>query len=401
MVLMSLWRTWRKGTVGTDSFENPDGQALTCTAACGFRDVSVTLFDAARTQVLEQQRPSADGRSLPRGRAVYRAEYPIVRAVLPDVSFGMSPAEVGGKPDWCLLWGNNAFYRNAATLADAIRTGAKIVICEDGFLRSADTWANHDAPPRFRHGCSLVLDALGCYCDATRESTVERLLNDPSLVVTEKQRVEARRLIGRIVGEKLTKYNHQPLVAAPVGRPGVRKVLVVDQSYGDYAVRKGWADDSTFARMLADAERDNPGADVLVKTHPDTMTGRRKGYYDGLKEHGNVVRVTAPVNPYALLEQVDEVYVCSTQFGFEALMAGKKVHVYGMPFYAGWGVTDDRQRNPRRTNRRSLEEIFYIFYVLYTHWYNPDTGKVCSIDEAMDWLIGIRSEYARFRQVGR
>ena len=388
----------RSSTTGALTAEDAESHALGCDAACGYRETTLALFDSARCAVLDGQRGRVVDFSRLTGSAVYRAEYPIVPAVLPGVTFGKSPATLAEPPDFAFLWGNNAFYRNAATLADAVRTGATAVICEDGFLRSADTWANHDAPPRFRHGCSLVLDTLGCYCDATRESTVERMLNDRSLVLTDAQLAEARRLIGRIVGEKLTKYNHQPLAAPTVGRPGVRKVLVVDQSYGDYAIRKGWADDSTFEKMLSDAVRDNPDADVLVKTHPDTMTGRRKGYYDGLKEEGNVLRVTAPVNPYALLEQVDEVYVCSTQFGFEALMAGKRVHVYGMPFYAGWGVTDDAQRNPRRTNRRSLEEIFYIFYVLYTHWYNPDTGKPCSIDEAMDWLVGIRSEYARYRQ---
>ena len=103
--------------------------------------------------------------------------------------------------------------------------------------------------------------------------------------------------------------------------------------------------------------------------------------------------VTMPVNPYSLLEIVDKVYVCSTQLGFEGLMAGKEVHVFGMPFYAGWGLTVDAQRNPRRTNRRSLEEVFYIFYVLYTHWTNPETGRPCTIDESIDYLLDLREEY--------
>lgn len=89
--------------------------------------------------------------------------------------------------------------------------------------------------------------------------------------------------------------------------------------------------------MLDAAIKENPDADILVKTHPDAMTGVRNGYYDNLKEQGNIFRVTMPINPYALMEVVDKVYVCSTQFGFEALMAGKEVHVFGMPFYAVGG----------------------------------------------------------------
>jgi len=363
-------------------------------------DVSHVLFDVARTAVLDRQCASGAGFCGFEGDGVYRMPYPVVPAVLPGMRFARDAASLGGRADFCFLWGNTPHDNNASVLADAIRTGATAVVCEDGWLRSADTWANRAAPPRYRHGCSVVFDAIGCYCDATRESTVERMLNDPGLVVTEDERREARRLIDRIVGEKLTKYNHQPLEVPSIGRPGRRKVLVVDQSYGDFAIKKGWADDSTFERMLADAIRDNPDADVIVKTHPDTMTGRRKGYYDSLKEHDNVFRATMPVNPYSLMELVDKVYVCSTQFGFEALMAGKEVHVYGMPFYAGWGLTHDRQKNPRRTRTRTLEEVFYIFYILYTRWYNPDTGKPCTIDEAIGWLLKVRDEWRDMRAGG-
>ena len=77
-------------------------------------------------------------------------------------------------------------------------------------------------------------------------------------------------------------------------------------------------------------------------------------------------------------------------------MAGKEVHVFGMPFYAGWGMTIDAQKNPRRTNKRTLEEVFYIFYLLYTHWSNPETGKACAIDESIDYLIRLRDEYREF-----
>ena len=362
-----------------------------------FKPLADTLFDSARMNVLDRQKSAVPPTGDSVGTAIFRNEYGIVPALLPKLRFGRSADELGARPDWCFLWSNGVYYDNEKVLAEAISSDATLVLCEDGFLRSADTWANFKAPPRYRHGCSLVLDTLGCYYDATRESLVERMLNDKSLVVTAEQRAEARKLIDLIVGERLTKYNHQPMVAPEIGRPGRRKVLVVDQSYGDYAISKGWADASTFERMLADAVRDNPDADVIVKTHPDTLTGRRKGYYDGVKEGGNVFRATMPVNPYSLMELVDKVYVCSTQFGFEALMAGKEVYVYGMPFYAGWGLAHDVQGNPRRTNRRTLEEVFYIFYILYTRWYNPDTGRQCDIREAMDWLLKVRAEYSELR----
>lgn len=331
------------------------------------------------------------------GKGFYCGEHPAVRQSLPHFEWVGSD----GRPDYCFMWGFREWERNYRTVSLAAKTGARLVTCEDGFMRSADAWVNVSAPMRYRTAMSVIFDTKGFYYDATRPSSVEIMLNDRSLALTDAQKSEARRLIDRIVAEKLTKYNHQPLVAPPVGRKGVRKVLVVDQSYGDPAIARGWGSDKVFADMLEDAKRENPDADILVKTHPDTMTGRRGGYYVDVKEEGNVFRVTAPVNPYALMEQVDKVYVCSTQMGFEALMAGKEVHVHGMPFYAGWGLTIDKQRNPRRTNTRTLEEVFYIFYVLYTHWVDFETGGPCSIDRAMDNLVALRDEYRREKESER
>ena len=330
-----------------------------------------------------------------KGRGLYGYKYEIVRHALPGVDFGDTGAET---PEFCFFWGFGRSWSNIVSALTCERTGCVPVLCEDGFLRSADTWANNRTPPQYRQGCSVIFDTRGFYFDATRTSTVELMLNDRSLIVTDEQRAEARRLIDRIVSAKLTKYNHQPIFTPEVGRPGRRKVLVIDQSYGDFAIRKGWGSEKTFADMLEDARRENPDCDILVKTHPDTMTGQVLGYYDNVREEGNVFRVTMPINPYSLMEVVDKVYVCSTQLGFEALMAGKEVHVYGMPFYAGWGLTHDAQRKDSRTNTRSLEEVFYIFYVLYTHWVDVQTGKPCSLDLAIDNLIRIRAEYAALRK---
>ena len=349
--------------------------------------------DAAMARPMQQQTLCKEAMS---GTGYFRMVYDIVPAVFGHLSVLRDEAEIGEKLDYSFLWGNGHNLDNACALGAALKYDALLVLCEDGFLRSADTWANFKAPDKYRFGCSLIFDTRACYYDATAVSTIELMLNDPALKVTDEQKAEARRLIDKIVSNKLTKYNHQPIYSPEVGRPGHRKVLVVDQSYGDFAIKKGWADDSTFENMLEAAIRENPDADILVKTHPDTMTGTRKGYYDSLKEHGNVFRVTMPINPYSLMDVVDKVYVCSTQFGFEALMAGKEVHVFGMPFYAGWGMTIDAQKNPRRTNKRTLEEIVSTFSVLYTHWSNPETGKACTIDESIDYLIRLRDEYREF-----
>jgi capsular polysaccharide export protein len=64
------------------------------------------------------------------------------------------------------------------------------------------------------------------------------------------------------------------------------------------------------------------------------------------------------INPLSLIEQMDRVYVVTSIMGFEALLAGKPVAVFGMPWYAGWGATDDRQTCARRTCQRAVDELF-------------------------------------------
>lgn len=86
-------------------------------------------------------------------------------------------------------------------------------------------------------------------------------------------------------------------------------------------------------------------------------------------------------------------YVCTTQLGMEALICGKEVHTFGIPFYSGWGLTIDYQDCERRTNKRSIEELFYIAYIMYSHYVNPDKKSGCEIEEAMDYLLRLRDEY--------
>ena len=282
---------------------------------------------------------------------------------------------------------------NTEILYHAIANNKDIAFIGDSFLRSIDTFVNDKALPLYRRGISFTIDDLTSYFDATRPSRLEKLLNDQTLVVSDEQKLRAGKCIEKIVANHLTKYNHQPIFDPEIGRKGVKKVLVVDQTYGDMSIAKGWGSEETFKEMLAAAVKENPDADIIVKTHPDTMTGNRGGYYTGLKPHDNIYTQTEPINPISLIKSVDKVYVCTTQFGFEALMCGKEVHVFGMPFYAGWGLTHDRQKCERRTNTRTLEEIFYIAYIIYSHYVNPDKKCRCEIEEAIDYLLELREKY--------
>ena len=104
---------------------------------------------------------------------------------------------------------------------------------------------------------------------------------------------------------------------------------------------------TAFAAMLAQAVEDHPAARLVIKCHPETLLGLRKGHF-AAPLPPNTSLCADPVSPWALLEGAIAVYTVSSQMGFEAVLAGHRPKVFGQPFYAGWGLTDDQSPIPRR-----------------------------------------------------
>lgn len=58
-------------------------------------------------------------------------------------------------------------------------------------------------------------------------------------------------------------------------------------------------------------------------------------------------------------------------------MRGVKVCTYGGPFYAGWGLTEDKQSFPRRKARLNLDELVAGALLLYPSYYDWQTENFC------------------------
>lgn len=297
-------------------------------------------------------------------------------------------------PNFFYMCGIATWPNHVHTISESLKTGGPVYIIEDCFLRSifSHVYAGKVAKKYYK-SIGFTIDDITHYVDATLPSRLELMLNDKNLIITEEQKIRARKCIDKIIKNKLSKYNNQPIFEPKIGREGVSKVLVVDQSFGDWSILKGRGSEEIFNHMLIKAITENPDADIIVKTHPDTISGARSGYYSNLRQYENIYPMTEPINPISLLEYCDKVYVCTTQFGLEALMCNKEVHVFGMPFYAGWGLTKDEQNCERRTNTRTLEELFYIAYIMYSHYVSPETKSSCEIEDAIDYLLKLREEY--------
>jgi capsular polysaccharide export protein len=279
-------------------------------------------------------------------------------------------------------WGQRPSAKKARTLA--ARRKLPFIALEDGFLRSCGLGVDNAAP------MSLIIDDLNIYYDAGQASRLEALI--VSLDMDKELEKCAQRALDLIRDHRLSKYNQAPKRTLPeLPYPGQSRVLVIDQTAGDMSVTLGGANAAAFHDLLAAAVQENPRAQILVKTHPDVLSGKKSGYLGPNVGNSQIGLVAAEMCPLSLLEQVDKVYVVTSQMGFEALMLKKPVVCFGQPWYAGWGLTDDRHAGmealrERRNVKRTLEELFAAAYLQYARYIDPATGKPGTIFDVIDWL---------------
>ncbi len=256
-------------------------------------------------------------------------------------------------------------------------TGATdATLLEDGFLRSRGLGADLIAP------LSLVLDKIGIYYDATRPSGLENLINSAA-DLREDERARAAALISRILDAGLSKYNLSK--QTPIDMPKGRRILVPGQVEDDASIRLGCTDVSTNQGLLQAARAANPAAIIAYKPHPDVEAGLRPGAVPGALQWADII--LADVDPIAVLDHVDEIWTLTSLLGFEALLRGKKVTCLGMPFYAGWGLTDDRALPiPRRHARVDIVALTHAALIAYPRYFDPITGLPCPVEVVVDRL---------------
>lgn len=286
------------------------------------------------------------------------------------------------KADAMLIWGTKFFGYRYKTFRDGARNNLPLLLGEDGFIRSKNI-AALGAP-----GLSVLVDHTGIYYDAGLGCIIDKDLNSNQEFATP-QRNEAKRAMTFIRDNHLSKYNMIPDQSLNFDPENKYEsiVLVIDQRKGDQSISGANADASSFKRMLNDAIQNNPNSHILVKTHPDAITGGFEGYFSSYKPTaGNISLLHENLNPISLLKVVDKVYVVSSQMGMEGLICGKEVYCYGAPFYAGWGLTIDRGAKRVRKKARDLEEVFYVAYMKHTFYFRPDTDQKTDIFGLIDYL---------------
>lgn len=280
-------------------------------------------------------------------------------------------------------WGRKPSFSRAKKYAE--KKCSTAICLEDGFIRSLGL-GKCGYPP-----LSIVMDQSGIYFDATQSSDLEILILQIS--ISEEEKEQAQRLIQKIIDKQITKYNLPYDNVDQTKFKNKKNILVVDQTFGDQSIHYAMASADRFHTMLHRAIADHPDATIWVKIHPDVIAGKAKGHFS-LDELNalNVSLLVDNYNPIALCQLMSEVYVVSSQLGFEALLCGKTTHCFGIPWYAGWGLTQDCQDLPdslkeRRNISRSLEQLFVAAYLNYAKYVSPVSHQRCELEEVIDVLI--------------
>ncbi|EGK8022030.1 capsular polysaccharide biosynthesis protein [Campylobacter lari] len=265
------------------------------------------------------------------------------------------------KEDVFVGWGRKKSGLKVIELAK--KHNIKFLLLEDGFLRSLNLGVENS--PSF----SIVKDDIGIYYDATVPSKLENILNTYEFSTEELG--QAKKAIELIKKEKLSKYNNNLCIPKELFGSNEERVLIITQVANDASLEFGLADSFSTQDIINDAIKENPNAKIYIKIHPDALSGKKQSDFDVQDLPSKCILIKENYNPIELLSHFKKVYTKTSGMGFEALMMGCECVCYGMPFYAGWGLTQDKQVCKRRFKKRTLEEVFYAAYILYSEYFNP------------------------------
>ncbi|QOP41430.1 capsular polysaccharide biosynthesis protein [Sulfurimonas marina] len=265
--------------------------------------------------------------------------------------------------------------------------GGTLNLQEDGFIRSLGLGV--DGSPSF----SLVEDDVGIYYDATVPSRLENILNSYDFSSDLLLLKDARKAIELIKQYHISKYNNAPDISEDFFvNENEKRVLVIAQTAGDTSLEYGMLDSFTTEDMIRSAIEENPDAKVYIKIHPDVLSGKKVSDIDPSTIDKRCTIITENVNSISLLKHFTKVYTKTSQMGFEALLVGCECVCFGMPFYAGWGITTDKSKCERRIRTLSVEEVFAAAYILYTRYYNPYTNKPSDIFDTIETISKLKKE---------
>lgn len=270
----------------------------------------------------------------------------------------------------------------------SVKFKGKFKLLEDGFIRSVGLGVDGAKL------LSIVEDDFGIYYDATQPSQLEHILATSEF--STKIICEARWCIDFIISNHICKYNNAPdITTAQVQKYELQNnsnILIIAQTHGDASLEYGLANQFSTLDMINAAINENPNSNILLKIHPDVLSGKKKSDIDIANLPSQIKIISENINPISLLKHITKVYTKTSAMGFEALMCGCECVCFGVPFYAGWGLSDDRAQIPSRRNKKlSLEQLFAGAYLLYAKYIDPYSGAPTTLKSVLPQINTLKN----------
>lgn len=278
------------------------------------------------------------------------------------------------------IWGKKSFpdvqkYANSCHI--------KIYHVEDGFIRSVGLGSDLTQP------YSLVVDSRGIYFDSTQPSDLEHILK--THLFDEEILQRAFRIRAFLIDKKLSKYNLYTNIE--LNFPSDKMIVVVPGQVEDDASIQYGANGMSNLELLRQVRINRPDAYIVYKPHPDVISGNRAGGVEESETLKYCNRIVSEVGIDSVLAYADEVHTMTSLVGFEALIREIKVVTYGLPFYAGWGQSEDTRICERRNRKLSIDELVAATLILYPRYIDMLTFQRCEIEELLFALDQERNVY--------
>lgn len=260
-----------------------------------------------------------------------------------------------------------------------------IYVLEAGFLSSIYPLGDKEPPLSFH-----VDSTGGIYLQGDENNEIIDFLNSEEKLNEEQIRA-AKEVRETIVSNGLSKYNFSKRVSDfELG-----EILVVDQTLNDFSIKLADSDIETFERMMQYVISKHPFDKIFIKVHPEVLLGIRKGNIDidKYKIREGIEFITTNIPLDQLFAGFSEVYTVSSTLGFEALLYGKKVHVFGKCFYGGWGLTVDHVEYTKRNQVRKLEDLIYAIYLRSSFYYDVFLNRNAEPIQAIKNFVKLVQDY--------
>ena len=262
----------------------------------------------------------------------------------------------------------------------------KIAFIEDGFVHSFGI-------KKKKIPLSICFDKNGIYYDGKGNNDLKKYIKEK---LSKNNISRAKNIVELWKKYSISKYNF-PSFIEPLPTP---YILLIDQTFGDLSIDYGDANENSFKRMFEFAVNNWPDHKIVIKTHPDVINYKKRGCIDSskyIKDNIIVIGDIGQIN--RLIESSSAVCVVTSQVGFEALIYGKDVHVFGRPFYSGLGLTIDHNINNQEfINNITLEQLVFSSLVKYQICIDPRTHRKCEIEEIMQYIHYTREASKFFPQ---